>query len=117
MDVHKSSWRICIRSEHMELKTFSQEVETLSNYLKKHYPSAIYHVVYEAGFCGFGYQRKFTEEGINCIIVNPSDVPTTDKDKQRKSDTVDCRKLGATLNKGQLTGILFLALSNRMTVG
>jgi transposase len=107
MDVHKNSWKVCIRSEQMELKTFSQQpsVKTLSNHLKQNYPLATYHVVYEAGFCGFGYQREFTEEGVNCIIVNPADVPTTDKDKQRKSDTVDCRKLGTTLSKGQLTGI------------
>jgi|SRR6187399_408930 len=107
MDVHKNSWKISIRSEQMELRTFSQtpSVRTLSNHLKVNYPLANYHVVYEAGFCGFGYQREFTEEGINCIIVNPCDVPTSDKDKQRKSDTVDCRKLGQTLSKGQLTGI------------
>jgi transposase len=107
MDVHKNSWKVCIRNEQMELKTFSQDpsVKTLSNHLKQNYPSANYHVVYEAGFCGFGYQREFTEEGINCIIVNPADVPTSDKDKQRKSDTVDCRKLGKTLSKGELTGI------------
>jgi len=107
MDVHKKSWKISIRSEQMELRTFSQSpsVKILSDHLKQNYPLANYHVVYEAGFCGFGYQRKFAEEGINCIIVHPADVPTSDKDKQRKSDTVDCRKLGQTLSKGQLTGI------------
>ncbi|MDR3696603.1 IS110 family transposase [Mucilaginibacter sp.] len=107
MDVHKNSWKICIRNEGMELKTFSQQpsVKTLSNHLKENYPSATYKVVYEAGFCGFGYQREFTAAGIDCIIVHPADVPTSDKDKQRKSDTVDCRKLSKTLSTGDLTGI------------
>jgi len=107
IDVHKKSWKVCIRSEHMELKTFSQEpsAKTLSNHLKNNYPSATYKVVYEAGFCGFGYQREFSDEGINCIIVHPADVPTTDKEKQRKSDKVDCRKLGKTLSEGSLEGI------------
>jgi transposase len=107
MDVHKKSWKVCIRSEHMELKTFSQEpsAKLLINHLRHNYPSATYKVVYEAGFCGFGYQREFSEAGVNCIIVHPADVPTTDKDKQRKSDTVDCRKLSNTLSKGELTGI------------
>jgi transposase len=107
MDVHKNSWKVCIRNEEMELKTFSQQpsVKTLSNHLKENYPSAIYKVVYEAGFCGFGYQREFTAIGIDCIIVHPADVPTSDKDKHRKSDTVDCRKLSKTLSKGDLTGI------------
>jgi transposase len=107
IDVHKKSWKVCVRSEHMELKTFSQNpsAKELSNHLRQNYPSASCHVVYEAGFCGFSYQREFSEAGINCIIVHPADVPTTDKDKQRKSDTVDCRKLGKTLSEGGLTGI------------
>lgn len=107
IDVHKKSWKVCIRSEQMELKTFSQNpsAEELVKHLKQNYPSAMYEVVYEAGFCGFSYQRQFVKEGINCIVVHPADVPTNDKEKQRKSDTVDCRKLGQTLSKGQLTGI------------
>jgi transposase len=107
IDVHKKSWKVCIRSEHMELKTFSQNpsAKELSNHLKQNYPLANYHVVYEAGFCGFSHQREFSKEGINCMVVHPADVPTSDKDKQRKSDTVDCRKLGKTLSEGGLSGI------------
>lgn len=107
IDVHKKSWKVSIRSEQMELRTFSQNPSAgeLSTYLKRNYPSADYHVVYEAGFCGFSYQREFAGSGINCIVVNPADVPTTGKEKQRKSDVVDCRKLGQALSKGQLTGI------------
>jgi transposase len=107
IDVHKKSWAVCLRSEHMELRTFSQNpsANELSDHLKRNYPSAIYQAVYEAGFCGFKYQREFTEAGVNCIVVHPADVPTTDKEKQRKSDTVDCRKLAKTLSEGALEGI------------
>lgn len=107
IDVHKKSWKVCIRSEHMELKTFSQSPSAiiLSNHLKHHYPSAIYQVVYEAGFSGFSHCREFMNEGINCMVVNPADVPTMDKEKHRKSDIIDCRKLGKTLSDGALTGI------------
>ena len=107
IDVHKESWKVCIRSSQMELKTFSQNpsAKELSNHLKHNYPMATYQVVYEAGFCGFSHYREFISEGINCIVVNPADVPTSDKEKQRKSDTVDCRKLGKTLSDGELKGI------------
>jgi transposase len=107
VDVHKKSWKVCIRSAHMELRTFSQNPSAveLTKHLKQNYPSAIYHLVYEAGFCGFSYQREFSRAGINCLVVHPADVPTTDKEKQSKSDTVDCRKLGKTLSEGSLTGI------------
>jgi transposase len=107
IDVHKKSWKVCIRSEHMELKTFSQNpsASELIKHLKKNYPSADYKVVYEAGFCGFNSQREFSEEKVDCIIVHPADVPTNDKERKRKSDTIDCRKLSSTLSDGKLTGI------------
>ena len=107
VDVHKKSWKVCLRSEQMELNTFSQNpsANELVRHLKKNYPSADYKVVYEAGYCGFSYQREFSKEGVNCILVHPADVPTTDKEKQRKSDGVDCRKLSRTLSDGKLTGI------------
>jgi transposase len=115
VDVHKRSWKVSIRSAQMELKSFSQEpsVITLDNFLKKNYPSAIYKVVYEAGFCGFGYQRDFTQRGINCIIVHPADVPTMDKEKQRKSDPVDCRKLSKTLSENSLNGIFIPSIDQQ----
>jgi len=107
IDVHKKSWSVCIRNEHMELKAFSQNPSAadLVQYLRKNYPSAEYQLAYEAGFCGFGYQRTFAKEGMNCIVVNPADVPTSDKDKQQKTDAVDCRKLSRSLGDHLLAGI------------
>ena len=99
IDVHKKSWKVCIRNEHFELKTFSQNPSAaeLVHHLRTSYPAAEYRLVYEAGFCGFNAQREFAQEGIHCIIVNPADVPTSDKEKRRKSDTIDCRKLSRSL--------------------
>ena len=107
IDVHKKSWKVCIRSEQMELKTFSQNPSAIElvRHLRKNYPSANYQVVYEAGFCGFSPQREFSKEEVSCIVVHPADVPTTDKEKQRKSDAVDCRKLSTSLGDKKLTGI------------
>ncbi len=91
----------------MELKNFSQNpsAKGLTKHLKENYPAARYEVVYEAGFCGFSHQREFSRDGVNCIIVHPADVPTMDKEKQRKSDPVDARKLGKTLSDGSLEAI------------
>lgn len=107
IDVHKKSWKVCIRSEHMELKTFSQNpsAEDLVKHLRKNYPSANYKAVYEAGFSGFSHQRQMEKDGVQCIVVHAADVPVMDKEKLRKSDTVDCRKLSKTLGEGALTGI------------
>src|ERR1044072_4641366 len=90
IDVHKKSWKGCIRTEHMELKTFSQNpsASQLALHLKTNYPSANYEGVYEDGFGHFSHQREFAKQGISCTRVHPADVPTMDKEKQRKSDTV-----------------------------
>ena len=115
IDVHKKAWKVCIRTKDLELKVFSQDpsAEKLCSHLKKNYPSALHKVVYEAGFCGFEYQREFSKLGINCIVVHPADVPITDKEKQRKTDTVDCRKLSKTLSDGQLKGIYIPSLEQQ----
>src|SRR5271169_6696099 len=107
VDVHKKSWKVNIRTKTMELKGFSQNpsAKDLTKHLKENYPGARYEVVYEAGFCGFSHQREFSRDGVNCIIVHPADVPTMDKEKQRKSDPVDARKLGKTLSDGSLEAI------------
>lgn len=107
IDVHKKSWKVCIRTKETELRTFSQNpcAQELVAHLRQNYPGGEYRVVYEAGFCGFGYQREFEREGIHCMVVHPADVPTNDKERQRKSDIVDCRKLSHSLSQNSLEAI------------
>lgn len=106
-DVHKKDWSICIRDDSRELKTFRQppNPQYLVRYLQSTYPNARYHVVYEAGFCGFWIQKELSHYGINCVIVNAADVPTSDKDRSNKTDQVDCRKLAMELSKQSIKGI------------
>lgn len=107
LDVHKKNWKINTRLSGIELKGFSQNPDAflLSAYCKKHYPGAAVKVVYEAGFCGFGIQRSLSELGIECIVVNAADVPSSDKERKRKDDKRDARKLSRELSKGELEGI------------
>jgi transposase len=39
------------------------------------------------------------------MVVHAADIPTTDKEKRSKSDTVDCRKLSQRLSEGSLKPI------------
>lgn len=107
IDVHKTNWKVNTRMDFMELTGFSQDPDPklLSNYFKKNYPGAKVKAVYEAGFCGFGIQRSLTELGIECIVVNAADVPSSDKERKRKDDKVDARKLSRELAEGSLKGI------------
>ena len=81
LDTHLKSWKTTIRVGDTFYKTFSQdpEAKVLSNYLGKNFPGGNYHSAYEAGFTGFKAHRELTRLGINNIVVNPADIPTTDK--------------------------------------
>jgi len=107
IDVHKKSWRVNVRNEEFELEDYSQDPceELLVNHLKKRYPGASIKAVYEAGFCGFGLQRSLQKSGVDCIMVNPTDVPSSDKEKKRKNDKIDARKLSRQLSKSALEAI------------
>jgi len=69
----------------------------LSKTLSNLYPHATFNTVYEAGFSGYWADRQLKELGINNIIVNPSDVLTSYKERDRKSDPIDCGKLSREL--------------------
>jgi transposase len=107
IDAHLKQWKVTIRNSGLELKTFSMNpsADDLYRYLTKHYPDGKFFIVYEAGFCGFWPQRRFTELGLTCIVVNPADVPSSNKEKVIKSDPVDSRKLARELENGSLKAI------------
>ena len=108
-DVHLKSWKVTILSDEISHKTFTQppEPEVLHNYLLKNFPGGIYHSAYEAGFCGYWIHYRLLEFGINSIVVNPADIPTTNKEKVQKDDKRDSRKIARALRNGDLTPIKF----------
>jgi transposase len=107
MDVHLRSWKISVLTDEIELETKTMEpsAKILSHYLRRMFPGATYYSVYEAGYCGYWIHEQLINEGIRNIIVNPADVPTKDKEKRRKTDPVDSRKLARELRKGDLESI------------
>lgn len=104
IDVHKKRWSVTIRNNDMRLKTYSMDPspELLDSQLKYHYPDGVYHMVYEVGFTGFWICRRFKELGLDCIVVNPADIPTAHKEKDRKTDPLDSNKLARELENGNL---------------
>lgn len=107
IDVHKKQWNVSIMSALREHKTFQQppDPSVLGHYLEEHFPGACYRSAYEAGFCGFWIHEALKKAGIENIVVNPSDVPTSDKEKKQKNDRVDSRKLCKALREKAITGI------------
>lgn len=107
IDAHLKSWKITVMLDHMEFKTFSQDADAdiLSGYLNRNFPGGDYYSAYEAGFCGFSTHRELERNGIKNIVVNPADIPTTDKDRKQKEDKRDSRKIARSLRNGELEGI------------
>lgn len=107
MDVHKNSWNLGIFLNEMYVKNVHQKPDPgkMAAYLKKHFPGAKYKAAYEAGKFGFWIQRELVELGIDCIVVNPADIPQSQKDKVLKSDPADARNIGMKLQSGSLRGI------------
>lgn len=105
IDTHLKNWRITIMLDETPFKTFSMDPDArkLADYLEKNFPKGSYYSVYEAGFCGYSVHRDLERLGINNIIVNPADIPTTDKDRKQKEDSRDSRKLANSLKNNQLT--------------
>jgi len=107
IDVHKKDWKVSILLEEYMYKQFSQppKPEVLGAYLRKHFPGGTYKSVYEAGYCGFWIHDELLREGIANMVVNPCDVPTSDKEKKQKTDKRDALKLAKMLRGGHLEGI------------
>jgi len=107
MDVHAKEWVVTVRSCGLEIRTLSvdPDVEALLKYLGRSFPLGRYVFAYEAGFCGFWIARELEALGHKCLVVNPADIPTRDKERVSKSDKVDSRKIARELEKGNLTGI------------
>jgi len=106
-DSHKKDWTVTIMHENIVCKTFTQPPipKLLASYLKKNYPGANYFSAYEASFCGFWIHKELIGLGINNIVVNPADIPTSDKERTQKEDRRDSRKIAKELSNGNLQGI------------
>jgi transposase len=107
IDASKRNWRVAVRVGQKLHKRFAQaaEPEVLMSYLRRHFPGALYHCVYEAGYEGFWIHDRLTALGGQCMVVHPADVPSSDKERQFKNDPVDADKLSRDLSNGALHGI------------
>ena len=107
MDIHKSSWNLGIYLGDMFVRNVHQKPspQIMWQYLQQHYPGACYVAAYEAGKFGFWIQRQLKTYGIECLIVNPADIPKSQKDTLQKTDPRDARNLGLRLQSGVLKSI------------
>lgn len=104
IDVHKVRWQVAVYYDGLILSNTSIEgtSEALLAHLRKRYGDAQFSCVYESGAFGFSLCRSLWAAGIECMVVNPADIPDTDKERRSKTDGVDARKLAMHLAAGLL---------------
>jgi len=107
MDIHKKSWSVHLRTDLFDHKGFHMPpvAEKMVDYVKRHFPDHEVSLSYEAGCCGFSAARYFLSMGWQVKVVNPGDVPRSDKQQYQKTDRLDCRNLCKQLQQDQLQGI------------
>jgi len=107
IDVHKKRWQVAVCLDGVMLSNVSiaASADMLIAYLRKHYGNASFHCVYECGCFGFTLCRQLWAAGMECIVVNPNDIPGTDKERRSKTDPVDARKMARHHAAGLLQGV------------
>lgn len=107
LDVHKRSWNAAIYLGDLFIRNVHQppSPQALHHYLTQTYPGASYACAYECGKFGYWIQRQLQVLGVECMAINPADIPSTHKDEVYKTDSRDSRGIGAALSKGQLKAI------------
>lgn len=107
LDVHKRSWNAALYLNDQYLRNVHQppSPQALYKFLQTNYPGASYVCAYEGGKFGYWIQRQLKSKGVDCIVVNPADIPATHKDEVHKTDVRDARAIAMSLQCGQLRGI------------
>jgi transposase len=107
MDVHKKSWAVHFKTDLFDYKTVTMPADplVLQQYVQSHFPDHEVSCCYEAGCCGYWIARTLQQYQWKVLVVNPADVPRTNKQDWQKTDKIDCRHLCAQLQKNNLRSI------------
>jgi len=107
MDVHKKSWTVHFKTDLFDNKTVTMPAEPtgLIKYVQNEFPDHEVSCCYEAGCCGYWIARALQQQQWKVSVVNPADVPRTDKQDWQKTDKIDSRNLCKHLASGNLKSI------------
>jgi len=108
LDVHKNHINVTVMSDQAVISQSHVAIGDVESYvagLQRKHPNSVLRAAYEAGFSGFATQRRLEALGVQTIVVNAADVPTTDKQRTSKSDRADSWKICHALRCDQLHAI------------
>lgn len=108
LDVHQDSIALAVADSGREparlLATIAADEIELLKVLDRLGPKGRLRVCYEAGPTGYCLARRLNEQGICCVVVAPSLVPTQ-KNRRIKTDRRDAVKLAHFLRSGDLVEV------------
>jgi transposase len=108
LDVHKDSIAVAVAESGREparvLETIAHDWMALLGVLDRLGPRARLRVCYEAGPTGYRLARQLNEQGICCVVVAPSLVPTQNN-RRIKTDRRDAVRLAHFLRSGDLVEV------------
>ena len=104
LDVHLKQWNVCIYQGGILRKTFPQTsgVDVLLSHLRSNYPGMNYYSAYEAGVCGLSVHYALEDAGIHNIVFNAADIAEKHKERMRKTDKSDAKKIARALYNNEL---------------
>lgn len=107
IDVHKLRWQVAVMDDGFLLSNASitAGIDHLMHHLHKRYPGMDFRFAYESGPFGYTLCRQLQQAGFECLVVNPADIPGTDKDRKNKKDHTDARRLADNLSAGRLRSV------------
>ncbi|MBI2793825.1 MAG: IS110 family transposase [Ignavibacteria bacterium] len=106
--VHKRFISVTIYNKHSYHSKAHVPTAELAAYIQglqqKHADCTIL-AAYEAGFCGVSLHRHLQELRVPTVVVNPADIPITDKQRTTKNDRSDSARIAQALSADALRGI------------
>lgn len=105
MDVHKETFSLCCYTNEKEMPEYSQKVAAhyskVLNYLEAmrfHYGNDVIYICgYEAGCLGFTLYHQLTQHNVKCIILAPTTMVKSAKNKKVKTDKRDAALIARCL--------------------
>ena len=118
MDVHTTNYTLCAFSLQTQKPFYEMQIKPEINALKK-YLTAVDKIQggnsrflcgYEAGCLGYSLYKEITSykwKGftVECVIMAPSTMASSPKDKTQKSDPMDARRIAQCLCYGQYSSV------------
>lgn len=108
MDVHKKTYNLCcyngetgdISNEVKIAADVNLVVKYLENLKKKFGNDVKFQCGYEAGCLGYVPYLKLKDRGIDCVILAPTTMAYSAKNKKNKNDKLDARNIAINMANG-----------------